>query len=143
MSKIVLSVLLMILVLTPCGWSQVSSRLLVVNKRKNTLAIVDPQGLKVIGREARTVMPSERCAYVAFIDADMMFTRTDWVQETLHQLQHFDVEMHVAPDYPTGRVVGLHKEFYLAARVGHVFMDRRCGRCLSIPCSREVQRSPS
>ena len=21
----------------------------------------------------------------------MMFTRTDWVQETLHQLQHFDV----------------------------------------------------
>lgn len=28
--------------------------------------------------------------YVAFIDADMMFTRTDWVQETLHQLQHFD-----------------------------------------------------
>lgn len=29
--------------------------------------------------------------YVAFIDADMIFTRPDWVQETLHQLQHFDV----------------------------------------------------
>ncbi|MGB7148648.1 MAG: hypothetical protein WBD45_05815 [Terriglobales bacterium] len=28
--------------------------------------------------------------YVAMLDADMMFTRTDWVQETLHQLQHFD-----------------------------------------------------
>lgn len=29
--------------------------------------------------------------YIAFIDADMIFTRPDWVQETLHQLQHFDV----------------------------------------------------
>lgn len=29
--------------------------------------------------------------YVAFIDADMIFTRPDWVQETLHQLQHFDI----------------------------------------------------
>jgi hypothetical protein len=29
--------------------------------------------------------------YVAFIDADMIFTRPDWVQETLHKLQHFDV----------------------------------------------------
>jgi hypothetical protein len=27
--------------------------------------------------------------YVAFIDADMMFTRQDWAQETLHQLQHY------------------------------------------------------
>lgn len=29
--------------------------------------------------------------YLAFIDADMIFTRPDWVQETLHQLQHYDV----------------------------------------------------
>jgi hypothetical protein len=29
--------------------------------------------------------------YVAFIDADMIFTRPDWVQETIHQLQHYDV----------------------------------------------------
>ncbi len=49
-SKSFLSVLLMTLVLTPCGWSQVSSRLLVLNKTENTLAIVDPQSLKVIGR---------------------------------------------------------------------------------------------
>lgn len=29
--------------------------------------------------------------YVAFIDADVMFARPDWVSETLHQLQHFHV----------------------------------------------------
>jgi len=28
--------------------------------------------------------------YVAFIDADMLCTRPDWFQETLHQLQHYD-----------------------------------------------------
>lgn len=29
--------------------------------------------------------------YVAFIDADVHFTRPDWVSETLHALQHYDV----------------------------------------------------
>ena len=29
--------------------------------------------------------------YVAFIDADVIFTRPDWVQETLHLLQHYAV----------------------------------------------------
>lgn len=29
--------------------------------------------------------------YVAFIDADVLFTRPDWCQETLHLLQHYDV----------------------------------------------------
>src|SRR6185312_15440002 len=29
--------------------------------------------------------------YVAWIDADVSFTRHDWVKETLHQLQHYDV----------------------------------------------------
>lgn len=29
--------------------------------------------------------------YVAWIDADVVFTRPDWVQETIHQLQHYDV----------------------------------------------------
>lgn len=29
--------------------------------------------------------------YIAFIDADMISTRPDWAQETLHQLQHYDV----------------------------------------------------
>ena len=29
--------------------------------------------------------------YVAWVDADVMFARKDWVEETLHQLQHFDI----------------------------------------------------
>lgn len=29
--------------------------------------------------------------YIAFVDADVHFTRPDWVSETLHQLQHYDV----------------------------------------------------
>lgn len=29
--------------------------------------------------------------YVAFIDADAIFTRQDWAQETMHLLQHYDV----------------------------------------------------
>lgn len=29
--------------------------------------------------------------YIAFIDADMIFTRPDWVQETIQQLQHYEV----------------------------------------------------
>jgi len=29
--------------------------------------------------------------YIACIDADLVFTRTDWAQETLHQLQHHPV----------------------------------------------------
>ncbi len=28
--------------------------------------------------------------YVAFVDADFLFTRPDWATETVHQLQHFD-----------------------------------------------------
>lgn len=28
--------------------------------------------------------------YVAFVDADFVFTRPDWVTETLHMLQHYD-----------------------------------------------------
>lgn len=29
--------------------------------------------------------------YVAWVDADIMFMRPDWVGETIHQLQHYDV----------------------------------------------------
>lgn len=29
--------------------------------------------------------------YIAWIDADVQFSRADWAQETLHQLQHYDV----------------------------------------------------
>lgn len=33
----------------------------------------------------------EDAKYVAFVDADILFTRPDWVSETLHALQHYDV----------------------------------------------------
>ena len=45
--------------------------------------------------------------YIAWIDADMTFTRPDWAQETLHQLQHYKfVQMfsqiqNVSADYCT------------------------------------------
>lgn len=29
--------------------------------------------------------------YIAFVDADVLFTRPDWVDETIHQLQHYHV----------------------------------------------------
>ncbi|MGO9112726.1 MAG: hypothetical protein ACLP9L_26125 [Thermoguttaceae bacterium] len=35
----------------------------------------------------RTLPPEAR--YVAFIDGDLSFARPDWVQETLHRLQHY------------------------------------------------------
>lgn len=43
--------------------------------------------------------------YVAWIDADITFARPDWVDETIHQLQHFHIvqmfshAMDLAPDY--------------------------------------------
>lgn len=40
--------------------------------------------------------------YVAFVDADFLFTRPDWVQETLHMLQHYDaVQMFSHMTYET------------------------------------------
>lgn len=33
----------------------------------------------------------EDAKYIAFIDADITFARPDWVSETLHALQHYDV----------------------------------------------------
>lgn len=38
--------------------------------------------------------------YVAFVDADFHFTRPDWVNETLHMLQHYDtVQMYSSLTY--------------------------------------------
>lgn len=34
-------------------------------------------------------LPAE-ALYIAWIDADVKFARNDWVQETVHQLQHYD-----------------------------------------------------
>ena len=40
--------------------------------------------------------------YVAFVDADFLFTRPDWATETVHQLQHFDaVQMFTHLTYET------------------------------------------
>jgi hypothetical protein len=52
--------------------------------------------------------------YVAWIDADVSFARHDWVNETLNQLQHFDIVQmfscthDLAPDYT---VIKEHKGF--------------------------------
>ncbi len=40
--------------------------------------------------------------YVAFVDADFLFTRADWVTETVHMLQHYDaVQMYKSLTYLT------------------------------------------
>lgn len=42
--------------------------------------------------------------YVAFVDADFLFTRPDWANETLHQLQHYDaVQMYSSLTYLNSR----------------------------------------
>lgn len=52
--------------------------------------------------------------YVAWVDADIVFDRDDWVEETLHALQHYEVvqlfqnAIDLAPD---GSVVQLHHGF--------------------------------
>src|SRR4051812_39160506 len=35
-------------------------------------------------------LPSD-WAYVSFVDADVVFARGDWANETIHALQHYDV----------------------------------------------------
>lgn len=45
--------------------------------------------LNILIQHARRLYPDMR--YVAWIDADILFARPDWAQETLHQLQHFKV----------------------------------------------------
>lgn len=52
--------------------------------------------------------------YVAFVDADVHFSRTDWVSETLHALQHYEVAQMftTACDMsPTHDVVQTHQGF--------------------------------
>jgi hypothetical protein len=39
----------------------------------------------------QNAIQQDPCAeYLAWIDADVQFSRADWVEETIHQLQHFD-----------------------------------------------------
>lgn len=52
--------------------------------------------------------------YVAWIDGDVQFTNTDWVQETLHQLQtHHIVQLfqNAVDMGPTGEVLQVHQGF--------------------------------
>lgn len=52
--------------------------------------------------------------YVAWVDADLIFARPDWVSETLHQLQHyhfvqmFSIAMDLSPGYEP---IGAHQGF--------------------------------
>lgn len=45
--------------------------------------------LNVLLQHARRLYPDMR--YVAWVDADIHFARPDWAQETLHQLQHYEI----------------------------------------------------
>jgi len=63
--------------------------------------------------------------YVAWIDADVMFARPDWVRETIQQLQHYQVVQmfSVAQDMgPNSEPINLHKGFiYQYAQLGDPF----------------------
>ncbi|CAM6054453.1 unnamed protein product [Sphagnum tenellum] len=57
--------------------------------------------------------------YVAWIDADVQFARKDWVDETIHQLQHFSVvqmfshALDLGPDHqPLNTFVGFVAQWY-------------------------------
>lgn len=60
--------------------------------------------------------------YVAWIDADVIFTRPDWVSETLHQLQHyhvvqmFSVALDLSPKYEP---IAAHHSFVNSFQQGH------------------------
>ncbi len=52
--------------------------------------------------------------YVAWIDADISFTRTDWLSEMIHQLQIYEVVQmfETATDLgPTGQALNIHESF--------------------------------
>lgn len=60
--------------------------------------------------------------YVAWIDADVMFTRPDWVSETLHQLQHYhfvqlwSLALDLSPSYEP---IAAHQGFVHSWQHGH------------------------
>lgn len=66
--------------------------------------------------------------YVAWIDADIMFTRHDWASETIHQLQHFMVVQMFqnAVDLgPDGRLIQSHQGFcYAYTKDGYNFPNK-------------------
>jgi hypothetical protein len=56
--------------------------------------------------------------YVAWVDADILFARPDWVQETLHQLQHYAVIQMFSPSVnlsPKYEPIGSFRKSWMAA----------------------------
>jgi hypothetical protein len=55
--------------------------------------------------------------YVAWVDADITFQRADWVEETIHQLQHYQVVQmfgHAIDLGPNQEVLQVHQGFVRA-----------------------------
>ena len=64
--------------------------------------------------------------YVAWIDADVIFTRPDWVEETIHQLQHYQVvqmfseAQDLSPDF---MAINRHRGFMWGYANGGIDLD--------------------
>jgi hypothetical protein len=59
--------------------------------------------------------------YIAWIDADIDFQNTDWVNETIHQLQTYDIVQlfqHAIDLGPTGETMNVHTSFCSLYRNG-------------------------
>ena len=75
--------------------------------------------------------------YVAWIDADVMFARPDWVEETIHQLQHYEVVQmfSVCQDLTDGytpvgpQMTGMVKEYCNGNMVVEGPYPKRAGHC--------------
>lgn len=66
--------------------------------------------------------------YVAWIDADVEFMRADWLDETIHQLQHYDViqMFQNAIDLgPNGEVMKVHDGFAYSYKSGKIPPTKR------------------
>lgn len=66
--------------------------------------------------------------YVAWIDCDITFINTDWVQETLNQLQHHKIVQlwQTCTDLgPDGRVLKVEQSFCYRLQAGHNWMADR------------------
>jgi hypothetical protein len=65
--------------------------------------------------------------YVAWVDADITFARPDWVEETIHQLQHYPIVQMFSEAVdmsPTFDVLSQHQGFIHAYMNGQMTTDR-------------------
>ncbi len=72
-------------------------------------------------------LPAE-AKYIAWIDADVTFTRTDWAQETLQQLQHFPVVQMFSESVdlgPDNQIVGTAVSWTESWKRGYAFRGKR------------------